>query len=188
MFGVWNLLTFGKTGPGGLTFFQPRFGPYGYQRPPQEFLTPSYATRPLQAGVHPFFVPLNGAVVYDHRVGYGPLRDVPLLFLVGPDISDETVAAVKRRVNEGAVAVVWGPLAKREALAEWESGVRVVPAGEGKYVVTDDFDLPEVMQQVWHLIGQPDRIRYRLGDHEVSLWDAGGNRVRVEVDGAPAGP
>jgi hypothetical protein len=66
---LWNLLTSGHTGRDGLTYFRVWNAPYGYERPVENGLTPSYATRPVQAGHHRFFSPLNGVVVYDHRVG-----------------------------------------------------------------------------------------------------------------------
>jgi hypothetical protein len=188
VFSAWNLLTFGKTGLHGLTYFNPQYGAYGYGHPPQDFITPSYLSRPLQSDVHRFYVPMGGVAVYDHLVGYDALKDVPLILVSGSQMSDETLAAVRRCAAEGAACVVWGPLARRTRLAAWSSGVLVAPEGKGRIIATDDFCLPEVVQQVWALLGWPDLIRYRFGQDEVILRRVDDNRVRVEVNGQPAGP
>lgn len=180
-FGLWNLITFGKTGRDGLSLFKAWVAPSGYQRAVQTDLAPSYLTRPAQADTHRFFVPLNGAVVYDELAGYDLLKGVPLLFLTGKHVSPDTMTAVSRCVEEGAVCVAWGPLAKQNGFADWSSGVTVVPRGKGRFVITDDFGVREVYRQIASLIGRPDEIRYRFGDHEVVLRRVTDNEVRVEL-------
>ena len=141
----------------------------------------SYLSRPVQADQHRFFVPLNGAVVYDHTAGYDLLEGIPLLFVTGTEVSDETMAAIRKRVSEGAVCVAWGPLAAKNGFADWRSGVKVVPDGKGRWVLTDDFGFREVYQQIATLIGRPDEIRYRFGQHTVTLRRVTDNEVTVEV-------
>jgi hypothetical protein len=178
--GLWNLLTFGKTGRDGLSLFKAWVGPSGYQRAPEKDLAASYLTRPVQADMHRFFVPLNGVVVYDHTAGFDLLRNVPLIFVTGTQVSDETMAAVTRRVQEGATCVAWGPLAEKHGFT-WESGVSVTQEGKGKLVLTDDFGVTGVYQEVKTLIGRPDEIRYRFGDSEVVLRRVTDNEVAVEL-------
>lgn len=180
-FGMWNLLTFGKTGRDGLSLFKAWVAPYGYQRGVQGGVLQSYLTRPLSAGLHSFFVPMNGVVAYDHLVGYDLLRGIPLLFLTGVEVSAETMAAIRRCVSEGAVCVAWGPLAAKNGFPDWKSGVRVVPEGKGRFVITDDFGLREVYRETWSLIGRPDEIRYNFGEHEVVLRRVTDNEVSVEA-------
>ncbi len=180
-FGIWNLLTFGKTGRDGLSFFKAWCAPYGYQRPVQEGVPQSYLTRPLAADLHRFFVPLNGVVVYDHLAGYDLLKGIPLLFLTGTDVSAETMSAIRRCVSEGAVCVAWGPLARRYGFADWTSGVKMMPEGKGRFVLTDDFGLGAVYHEVAGLIGRPDEIRYRFGGHEVVLRRVTDNEITVEI-------
>ena len=182
--GLWNLLTFGKTGRDGLSFFKVWVGPSGYERAVQTGLVPTYLTRPVQAAAHPFFVPLNGVVVYDHLVGYDLLRDVPLLFLTGKHVSDETMSAIRKCVDEGAVCVAWGPLAAKHGFTDWKSGVTVIQQGKGRFVLTDDFGFREVYPQVNTLIGRPDEIRYRFGSQQVVLRRVTDNKVSVEISPA----
>jgi hypothetical protein len=104
---VWNLITFGKTGRDGITHMKAPQPSYGYQRPPQPVETASYLMRRVQTQSHTFFTPLNGAIVYNHLVGYDLLKDAPLLFVTGKEVSDATVAAIRRCISEGAKCVVW---------------------------------------------------------------------------------
>lgn len=178
--GIWNLLTFGRTGRDGLSCLKAWCWPYGYEKVP-EGKSPNYLTRPVQADLHRFFVPLNGVVVYDHKVGYDLLKGTPLIFLSGTQVSEGTMDAIRRRVNEGAVCVAWGPLAKKHGFGEWESSVEVVDAGKGKFVITDDFQLGEVYARISGLLGRPDEIRYRFADSEVVLRRVTDNEIAVEV-------
>ena len=121
----------------------------------------------LQAGWHRFWTPLNGVVVYDHTAGYDLLKDIPVLFLTGPEIDKATVAAVRRCVTGGATCVVWAPLAKRFGIGSWTTGVASTPDGNGRWIITDDFGLSQVQEAIWPHIGRPDEMKYRFGDHTV---------------------
>lgn len=178
--GLWNALTCGVTGRDGLMFFRTWSAPYGYERPVQEGVAVSYVNRPVQAAHHPFWVPLSGAVVYDHTVGYELLAGVPLICVTGTRVSDETWAAVERRVQEGAVCLCWAPLARDRGLADAPYGVTVIQSGSGRWVLTDDFGFGQVYQEIWPWVGHPDEIRYRFGREEIVLRRAEGNAVRVE--------
>lgn len=182
---IWNLITFGNTGRDGLTFFKAPCASYGYQRGVQKDVAASYLTRPVQAGSHSFFVPLTGAVVYDHLAGYDLLKGVPLIFVTGKEVSDETAKAIEKCVQEGSKCVVWGPLAKRFGISDWKSGVKLVPKGKGEFIVTDDFQLPAVYSEVISLLGRPDEIRYRFGDDSVVLKRVTDNDVSVEFEAQP---
>jgi hypothetical protein len=182
-FQIWNTLTAGKTGRDGITYFRPNAGMSGFEYQKREGAMTSYATRPAQADFHRFFVPLNGAVVYDHTVGYNLLKDVPLLFLTGKEVSAATMDAIRRCVREGAICAVWGPLAHRSGFADWKSGTRVTTEGKGKWIVTDDFGAKEITQECWQHLGRADTVRYRFGPHDVILRRITDNQVSVEVDG-----
>lgn len=180
-FGIWNLLTHGRTGRDGLSYFKAWCWPYGYQQVPQGE-SPNYLTRPVQADLHRFFVPLNGVVVYDDKAGYDLLKGVPLIFLTGTQVSAPTMDAIRRCVSDGAVCAAWGPLARKHGFSEWESGVKVVTEGKGRFVLTDDFQVKEVHAQIAGMLGRPDEIRYRFGDSEVILRRVTDNEVKVEVN------
>lgn len=178
---IWNLLTFGKTGRDGITYFKAPLGTYGYQRPMQPGVAQCYASRPLQADLHRFFSPLNGVVVYDHLANYNLLKGIPLLFITGKEVSKETMEAVRRCVQEGTVCVMWGPLAKKNRFEYDGHGVKTVPEGKGRFVLTDDFQTVRTYQEVWNLIGKPDEIRYTFGDQSVTLKRVTDNEVTVDV-------
>ena len=182
-FALWNLLTAGRTGRDGLTFFKVWVAPSGYERPVRPGVAESYLSRPVQADTHRFFVPLTGTVVYDHTVGYELLADVPLIVLTGKRLSEETLRAVRRRVSEGATCLAWAPLARRNGFTDAPQGVTVIEEGAGKWVLTDDFGFGAVFQHVWQWIGHPDEIRYRFSEHDVVLRRVTDNQVAVEVDG-----
>jgi hypothetical protein len=182
---LWNVLTRGRTGavngPAIAYFKLGTLGPLFDARHHKEVI-PSYATDPASDN-HAFFAPLNGVVVFDDLVGYDRLRDIPLLFVTGKRLSDETAAAVRRRVNEGAVCVAWGPLAAWCGLAEnWTGGTSVVPSGKGRYVFTDNFAAPETVAEYEAWIAKDDEIRYQFGDHTMVMRrGASDNEVTVEV-------
>ena len=178
---LWNVLTWGRTGDDGLAFFKNSCaGPANDPRYHQS-VAPSVATDPVAADQHRFFVPLNGVVVYDHTVGYDLLRDVPLLFVTGKYISPETLDAVRRRVDEGAVCIAWGPLMARHGSAQWQQGVLVTPSGKGRFVLTDDFAAMDAVVQYSAWRGRPDEIRYRFGDRVVVIRRVTDNDVTVEI-------
>lgn len=179
---LWNLLTFGKTGSDGLSLFKSWVRSTGYERAVMPELAPSYLSRPAQAGTHRFFVPLNGMIVYDHTAGYELLKGIPLLFLAGKSVSPETMAAIRRCVEEGAVCVAWGALAKRNGFDEWTSGVSIHPSGKGKFVITDHFGYGEVYRAIQPWMGRPDEIAYRFGGKRVVLKRVSDNEVTMMND------
>ncbi|MCU0963233.1 MAG: hypothetical protein MUF48_24330 [Pirellulaceae bacterium] len=181
---LWNVLTRGRTGGDALAYF--KLGPRGPRDDPRHHdeVTPSYASDPDAAALHPFFVPLRGVVVFDDQVDYDRLREIPVLFPTGKQLSGQTVAAIRRCVEEGAVCVAWGPLAVRSGLAgQWNGGVSVVPTGKGRFVLTDDFAAPEAVAEYQAWLAQDDEIRYRFGRYTVTLRRAASdNEVTVHVD------
>lgn len=179
--GLWNLLTFGKTGRDGLTYFKVPVASGGYQRDFPKGVYMDYASHPIAADMHTFFVPLNGVVVYDDLVGYDLLEDIPLLFVSGKRVSKRTMAAIHRCVRSGAVCVIWGPLAKANGFGCWESGVKVVKEGKGRFVITGDFQYSQIYGEVTPLLGRPDEISYVFGRNRVTLKRVTDNEVTVEV-------
>ena len=181
-FQIWNVLTFGKTGRDGLSMFKTWVGPGSYERGVEKGVRQSYATRPAFADMHRFFVPLNGAVVYDETVGYDLLRDIPLIYLTGKHVSAPTMEAIRKCVREGAVCVAWGPLAAKHGYADWKDGVKVISEGKGKMILTDDFGLHAVTSHTNTLVGHPDKITYRFGEQKVTLRRITDNEIAVSID------
>lgn len=180
--GLWNVLTHGATGTDGIAWFKPSV-PHPTADPAYHVrVTPSYLTEPA-ALAHSFFVPLRGVVMYDHLVRYERLRGIPLLMVTGKHLNQETLEAVRRCVAEGARCAMWGPLAARLGVADWEGGVQVVEHGAGRFVLTGDFGSDETVAQYREFLGSPDEIRYRFGEHTLVLRRITDNEVAVEVDG-----
>ncbi len=182
-FGLWNILTHGYTGRDGLTFFKGTMANSGEEyipRAPGFYHT--YNSMPKFAARHNFFVPLNNTVVYDHLVGYELLKDVPCILLTGVQVSEPTMAAIRRCVSEGAVCIAWGPLAKKQGF-DWNGGYQELAEGKGKFILTDDFGMQPVLGQLSKFIGSPYEIRYRFKDYTVHLKRVDENKVHVVVDG-----
>lgn len=178
--GLWNVLTHGKTGADGIAWFKASVKhPAGDPRY-HVGVTPSYLTDPA-ASEHRFFVPLNGAVVFDHLVTYDRLKGIPLLFLTGKHVSADTVAAIRRCVAEGALCVAWGPLAAANGIGAWNAGVKVVRQGRGRFVLTDDFQSPEAVRHYRRFLGRSDEIRYRYAGRTVTLRRVTDNSVDVRI-------
>ena len=179
-FGLWNVLTWGRTGSDGITWYKP-----SKPRPATDprfnvTITPSYLTDPVSLQ-HTFFVPLNGAVVFDHLVPYERLKGIPLLFLTGKVVSPETMEAIRRCVDEGAICVAWGPLASANGFPDWRQGVTVSKHGRGQFVLTDDFGSENTVRHYQRFLGAPDEICYRFGEHLVILTRVTDNAVDVRV-------
>ena len=185
-FSLWNLLTCGRAGHDGITHFKKYIASAGYQRPPVENVAFSLHTRPVQAASHHFFAPLNGVVVFDHLVNYQRLKEVPLIFLTGVAVSDETWQALRRCVSEGATLVIWGGLAKKVGFREYVAGVQEIVEGKGRFILTDDFSRGQVWQDAWQHMVHPDEIRYRFGTHSVVLRRITDENVGVEIDAKAA--
>lgn len=181
-FDLWNLLTHGATGTDGLSYFKPYISAGGYERPVKEGQVQSLYSRPVQADMHRFFVPMNNVVVFDHLVGYERLRDIPLIFAVGVELSGETREALLKRADEGATVVLWGNLARKQGFPEYADGVREIARGKGKLILTDTFSSNDLFQRIWPHIGRPDEIRYIFGKRRVILKRVTDNDVEVHVD------
>ncbi len=180
---LWNVLTHGKTGSDGITWFKPSVPhPKANERYHKD-VTPSYLSDPAHIE-HRFFVPLNGVVVFDHTVGYERLKDIPLIFLTGKHVSPKSMEAIRRRVREGALCVAWGPLASRAGFEGWEKGVGVFRYGKGRFVLTDDFEAPEAVRHFRRFLGKPDEIRYRFAGRTVTLKRVTDNSVKVMAEQA----
>jgi len=176
---LWNVLTHGKTGSDGLAWFKGSVRHPDTSERYHRDITPSYLTeRACQD--HTFFVPLRGVVVFDHLVPYEKLRGIPVLFLTGKHVSEETMRDIRRRVSEGAVCVAWGPLAARNGFS-WRKGVQVVRHGRGKFVLTDDFQAPKAVRHYRNCLGRSDEICYRFRGGTVTLRRVTDNTVDVHV-------
>ena len=167
---IWDVLTHGTTGCDGLTFFKKRLSGACDRNP----------------GLHSFFVPLNGVVVYDDLVDIELLRPLKLIFLTGVHVSKKTLDAVRSCVASGATCVAYRPLVGNLNIALGNEGeVTEVPEGSGRWVITDDFGAPEVRRVVAPFLGPPDEIRYRFGETTLRIRRVGDDPNRIEITLTP---
>ena len=181
---IWNVLTFGDTGSDGLTHFKKRIWMTLVPLPKGNHigLWPGWQNQPISASQHDFFTPLNGVVVFDDQVRYEQLKDIPLLFITGVHISEQTMAAIRDCVKEGAICVVWGPLAQKHGFGDWQNGCKSYQTGRGRFIITDDFELPEVLDQIKRMLGSADTISYRFGPRRVTLHRGNSNNdISVDI-------
>ncbi len=179
IFQMWNLLTARYTGRDGIVDAQHvTQNMFHYQHVPQNTRRDSYLTRPAMAKAHSFFVPLNNVVVFDDTVGADKLADIPCLVLSGKRISPKTWLAVQERVRQGALCVIWAPLAAKLGLKP-VGDVTELPMGKGKIVMTTDFGFLPVFNAMWPYLGKGDQIRYRFTQGEVLLKQVDDNKVDV---------
>ena len=187
--GLWNLLTHGRTGLDGITQFKIGHRTARYERVPTDPFRISIYSTPSIAKDNPFFVPLDGVICYDHLVGYDALKNIPLIFVTGVQVSDQTLAALQKRVKEGATVVIWAPLALKKGLVSQEiKGTQVAPEGEGKWIYTDHFSSASLFKEVGTQIGSPDLIQYRFNNHTLKIKHEMNDTVTINLDGKTVSP
>ena len=130
---------------------------------------------------HTGFCPLNGVVVFDHKVGVDRLRGVPLVVCTGEMISAETQQAIAACVRGGAKCLTLPHVLRQFAAAAVPAAPRLVPAGKGACLVARDFKEAAVQEFIAPHLGPPDEARYGFGNHTVHLKPTGGDERRLSA-------
>jgi hypothetical protein len=157
-FQIWSLLTHGQTRDGGLSFWNG-----------------SYKGIP-----HDFFCPLRGAVMYDHLARAKELEGLKLVFLTGVQISPQTMEAVRAFVRKGGLCVTLDSLAP--VGLSGQSGL--VAEESGNWLIVKDFRGEEVRKAVAPFLGNPDEIRYQVGQRRLTVKRGGdGNTIQIYLQG-----
>lgn len=128
------------------------------------------------------FCPVEGVVVYDHRVQEPLLEGVEVFFLTGIGVSSQTQQAVANRVRDGATCIsLPGLLPERIRTTTGDNGT--LKDGSGLWVATTDFLAPHVRRNVQSILPAYDTIRYRFGTRQVAFKtiDADPDRLAVEI-------
>ncbi len=123
----------------------------------------SYVNRP-----HGGFCPMDGVVVFDHKVDGARLAGVEAVFLTGLGVSSETLGAVEKAVLAGTVCFVQPHLAPgrvRDAVGKTGE----LADGAGRWVVADDFLSPIVRKNVGRFCAERGAIRGRFAGKTVSF-------------------
>jgi hypothetical protein len=163
--GLWHLLTHGQTSKQGLSYHND-----GWARP------------------HNFFTALNNVVVYDEQVSKQRLAGLKVVFLTGLRVSEPTQRAIAELVrDEGLICVAQKALAPAAIAAH--AGNSPIPDGKGQWLITEDFDTDAVRERVQPWLGRPDEIRYRFGQHVLTVKrGADDNHVEVFVQSGAETP
>ena len=130
---------------------------------------------------HQTFCPLDGVVVFDHLVTGELLRGVEVIFLTGLGVSRATADAVAEQVAAGATCVAL-PHLLPEAVARATGCHGTVKDGAGVWVATEDFLAPQARLAVRQVLPDAHTLRYRFGEHTVTLRPVDGDPDRLEVD------
>ncbi len=163
---LWHLLTNGAVHADALTWHADSYGHWHTGDGGRE---------------HQSFCPLDGVVVFDHRVGEELLHDVEVIFLTGLGISEPTLAAVANRVNQGAVCVAL-PHLLPPTLPCANQADFTARDGAGWWVSTNDFLAPHARKAVRSILPEPHRIRYRFGQNEVRMRCGFADPDRIDVE------
>ncbi|WP_339319504.1 hypothetical protein [Paenibacillus sp. FSL R10-2734] len=181
VFEAWNLLSHGTIPSHGSCMHIP-----GYDFPRHKLKQRVALDRyPLpfgcpdlpQTATHTLFNPLNNVIVYDDQVRYEQLGQPKLILAAGSRLSEETLAAIRRRAEEGSVVLVAAWLVPKA----WKESRRY-PNG-GAWVVINDFLSDTARETVAPYLGGHDSWRLRFGDHEIRFYkgDATGQILKTEV-------
>jgi hypothetical protein len=94
---------------------------------------------------------------------------------------------LRRLARQGLTIVSTRKLAPPEIAGSDAKGYSIHVTGAGRWIVTDDANLPEVRKLLAPYLGRPDELRYVFGDMEVVFTTpAHRDRVEVRLRGLPA--
>ncbi len=152
---IMNLITHGATGNGGLALSK----------------IEAHSLLP-----HISFAPMNGAAVFDEKVGKDKLESLKLCFLCGHKISEKTLDTVKELVRENGLTVVTtGRLLDAQLYAKVNSDFCEIKDGEGVWIVVNDFRSSKLKKRVRGFLGADDEIRlpFTTGTVRLKIKDKG---------------
>jgi hypothetical protein len=173
---LWNILTHGIVPKEGLTH---------NNRPFSDHVTEMAKQIQADPDKYPFddehsgFCPLNGVVVFDHKVGVKLLQGVPLIICTGEMLLPETQQAIDTCVRNGAKCLTLPHLLKQFATDTPPDEPRHVSVGKGVYLVAKDFTSTTVKKFIAPHLGPSDEVRYTFGKHTVHLKPFCGDERRL---------
>lgn len=144
-------------------------------------------------GCRTLFVPLHNVAVYDHQVGYETLAGHRLIFLTGVSVSDETMNAMRRCVQEGATCVLPPRLAPPESGLHTVEEITRVEDGAGRWLVVPEFYrlhyecfcagpvTPVLRETLEPLVGDGDHLEYDFGRWRTRFSQEGGDYPRHDL-------
>ncbi len=175
---LWNILTHGVIPKEGFTYHNKPFSDHHAQMAAKINADPdNYPFDDYHSG----FCPLNGVVVFDHKVGLKMLQNVPLIICTGEMVSPETQQAIDACVKSGAKCLTLPHLLKQFATDTPPDEPRRVSTGKGVYLVAKDFTSSAVKEFITPHLGPADEVRYTFGKHTVHLKPFCGDERRLSA-------
>ncbi|QGQ94459.1 hypothetical protein EHS13_05850 [Paenibacillus psychroresistens] len=156
---IWHLLSHGTIPENGLSWNHA-----------------SYSETP-----HASFAPMNGVVVFDHKVQRIHLETLRLVFLSGIGISSETISDLALFVDEGLIVLTPPELAPEFVGSLYNGGTKVIRSGRGKWILTDQVLSTEVREEVNSFLGKPDEISYRFGEEHIVFKIHAGDKLEINL-------
>jgi len=173
---LWNILTHGVIPKEGMTMHNQPFAKHHAEIAKKNQADPdNYPFDDYHSG----FCPLNGVVVFDHKVGLKLLQGIPLILCTGEMISPETQQAIDTCVRNGAKCLTLPHLFKRLASEPPTAEPCLVPTGKGSYLVAKDFTSQAVKEYIAPHLGPSDEVRYTFGKHTMHLKPFCGDERRL---------
>jgi hypothetical protein len=120
-----------------------------------------------------FCYPSPPVAVYDDRVGDGPLATVDTLFVCGVTVSEETLAAVRRRVSAGATGFIAQRLCPDDVRAQAGPLPARVAEGKGAWVVVGGFRPEDLGEYAGLVPAAGESMRLRFKGREVEVPEVG---------------
>lgn len=141
------------------------------------------AIEPHSLTRHRSFAPMNGAAVFDDRVGKDKLESLKLCFLCGYHISNETKKAVAELVKENGLTVVTpSRLAPLYVTMKCTGGRTEVRDGKGTWIVCDDLSSRKLEKRLRPFLGEKDEIKLTFGDKTVRMKISGKGDKITQVE------
>lgn len=131
-----------------------------------------------------FFFPANNVAVYDHLASDPQLfSSAKLVFLTGKEISPACLQTLSSLVERGLVVVAPSHLAPHGVTLSKGEVMKEYSHGQGRWIVTDQVDHPDVVALLQPYLGSPDQMRFVFGRTEIVFRaDASG---MLQVDQTP---
>ncbi|MCL5271433.1 MAG: hypothetical protein M1457_12980 [bacterium] len=168
---LWPILTHGASSPQALslhgTGFMAGFIKEIADRVREIDASAGYPTNYAYTPERIPFCPIDGVLVFDHRVGKEHLKDAELIILTGELISEATQAAAMECVAAGADCLSLDHLAPRDWRRDGSGEAAAFTYGNGKVLVTARFGTDAVKDFIRPHLGPKDQIRYQFGGEEV---------------------
>jgi len=166
---LWHILTHGVVPRSGLSLFCPPCNDWcdDIQRTREH--PDDYAYREYLP-----FCPLDGVLVFDHRVGAEHLQTAELIVLTGELVEPDTLQAALRCIERGVDGLALPHLLPEHITRGWRRDPIEIQYGQGRLLISDDFSHDAVKRFIQPHIGPSDRIRYTMGDTKLDIRPAEG--------------